>query len=177
MSLAYQEFYTYEDYKNWEGDWELIEGVPYAMAPAPVKKHQFLAYSIARELGNSLNCEECEVLGEVDYKVNEETILKPDVVMTCNDNGINYLIKAPEIVFEVISPSTARRDEVYKFKIYEEEGVKFLGLVYPNDLVAKIYKNENGKFQKIGDFTNEKFDFEICGIKVDFDNVFKKLRK
>ena len=100
MSLAYQEFYTYEDYKNWEDDWELIEGMPYA-----------------------------------------------------------------------------RRDEVYKFKIYEEEDVKFLGLIYSNDLVAKIYKNENGKFQKIEDFTNEKFDFEIYGIKVDFDNVFKKLRK
>ena len=172
MGLAYQEFYTYEDYKYWEGEWELIDGIPYAMAPAPVKKHQLLETKIIFELYSSLNCEKCEVLGEVDYKVNEETILKPDVVMTCNDKGDKYLIKAPEIIFEVISPSTARRDETIKFQIYEEEGVKFLILVYPNDSVAKIYKNENG-FKKIGDFSEGIFDFEMCGVKVDFDNLFK----
>ena len=31
--------YTYDDYKNWQGDWELIRGVPYAMAPSPLKTH------------------------------------------------------------------------------------------------------------------------------------------
>lgn len=42
MELAkkYPPRYTYEGYKRWEGDWELIEGVPYAMAPSPSGKHQ-----------------------------------------------------------------------------------------------------------------------------------------
>jgi len=39
--------YTYEDYKLWEGDWELIYGVPYAMAPAPMIKHQAISSKIA----------------------------------------------------------------------------------------------------------------------------------
>lgn len=176
-NVAYSEYYTYEDYKRWEGDWELIDGVPYAMAPAPVKKHQFLASKIVVELSNTLECENCEVLVEVDYKVNEETVLRPDVVVTCDDFGVEYLIKAPEIVFEIISSSTARRDEIYKFSIYEQEGVRFLVLVYPDDLIAKVYKNIDGKFKKIGDFSKEIFDFEMCGVKVDFDNVFKKVRK
>ena len=48
--LEYLPYYTYEDYKEWEGDWELIEGVPYAMAPSPMKTHQALAYEIAFHL-------------------------------------------------------------------------------------------------------------------------------
>ncbi len=170
------EYYTYKDYKLWEGNWELIDGIPYAMAPAPVKKHQFLASKIIFELQKTLNCKNCEVLGEVDYKVNEDTVLKPDVVLTCDDYGVEYLIKAPEIVFEILSPSTARRDEVYKYKIYEKEGVKFYILVYPDDLRAKIYKNENGEFKKIGDFSKEKFKFGFCDVEVDFDEVFKRFR-
>jgi len=178
MSLAIvYESYTYEDYKNWEGDWELIGGVAYAMAPAPIRSHQFLAGMIVYEMNKTINCEECEVLIEIDYKVNEYTVLRPDIVLSCNDDGEKYLTKAPKIVFEIISPSTARRDEEIKFKIYEEEGVEFYGLVYINDLKAKIYKNINGKFKKIGDFSKEVFDSGICGIKVDFENVFRKLRK
>jgi len=170
------EYYTYKDYKHWQGDWELIDGIPYAMSPAPVKKYQGIAYSIAREIGNTLKCPNCEVLGEVDYKVSEDTILRPDVVLTCDDLGVEYLIKAPEIVFEIISPSTSKRDEVYKFGIYEKEGVKFYILVYPDDLRAKIYKNENGEFKKVGDFCKEKFKFDFCEVEVDFDEVFKKYR-
>ncbi|WP_456470444.1 Uma2 family endonuclease [Caminibacter sp.] len=177
MSVLPIEYYTYEDYKKWEGDWELIYGMPYAMAPAPVKKHQLLASNIIFELKKSLECENCEVLGEVDYKINEETVLRPDVVLTCDDEGVEHLIKAPEIIFEIISPSTARRDEIYKFKIYEKEGVDFLILVYPDDLVAKIYKNIDGEFKKKGDFSRGVFDFGICGVKVDFGKVFEKYRK
>ena len=44
--------YSYKDYKNWEGDWELIDGLPVAMAPAPMVKHQKLASSFIIEIGN-----------------------------------------------------------------------------------------------------------------------------
>ena len=170
------EYYTYQDYKQWEGKWELIDGIPYAMSPAPVKKHQAMVSKIIFELQKTLNCQNCEVLGEVDYKINNDTILKPDVVLTCDDFGVEALIKAPEIVFEIISPSTARRDEIYKFNLYEKEGVKFYILVYPDDLRAKVYKNENGKFKKIDDFLKGKFKFDFCGVEVDFDEVFKRFR-
>ena len=110
------EYYTYEDYKNWEGRWELIDGIPMAMAPAPLPTHQFISFEIAYQLKEQLkNYENCVALGEVDYKVNDETILRPDVVLTCEKLNKPYIIN-PQIIFEIVSPSSARRDEKFKFE-------------------------------------------------------------
>jgi Uma2 family endonuclease len=173
------EFYTYDDYKQWEGDWELIDGIPHAMAPAPVISHQFLATEISFEIRKNLeDCEKCFVVMEEDYKIDEYNILKPDVSMICNQFD-KYITKAPEIVVEVISPSTARRDEKTKFQIYQEEGVKYYILIYPNELKAKLYKLENRKYVKEGDFTDESYKFEnlTCEIEVNFEKVFKKIKR
>jgi len=172
--------YTYSDYKLWKGDWELIEGVPFAMSPAPVRIHQNIAYEIARLLGNQVvDCQICEVLGEIDYKVNEETTLRPDVVLTCNDPGEAYLTKAPEIIVEIISKSTAKRDEVYKFDIYEKEKVKYYIIVYPDDFRAKVYKLDGKEYDKQGDFTSEIYSFEetTCKVSLDFEELFKRFKK
>ena len=174
------EYYTYDDYVKWEGNWELINGIPLAMSPAPMITHQALAGEIFYELKQSSNdCEECLTLLEVDYKVNDDTILRPDVVLTCNETNDAYLTKAPEIVVEVISPSTAKRDEKYKFEIYEKEKVKYYVLVYPNDLKAKIYKLDGKEYDKQGDFTLESYTFDesSCKASINFERVFKKLRK
>jgi len=173
------EHYTYDDYKNWDGEWELIEGMPIAMSPAPTKRHQALAIEIIYNLREQLdNCNECEVLAEIDYKVSDDTVLKPDIVLTCGETNENYLVKAPEIVVEIISKSTAKKDEKYKFEIYEKEKVKYYILVYPNDLRAKIYKLKNSKYDKEGDFINESYNFidTTCNISLDFKRVFKRFK-
>ncbi len=172
--------YTYDDYKLWEGNWELIEGVPMAMSPAPIVKHQRLASFIITEFNNQLeDCPMCDVLGEVDYKVSEDTVLRPDIVLTCNETNETHLVKAPEIVVEIISKSTAKRDEVYKFDIYEAEKVKYYIIVYPDDLRAKVFKLVRKEYDKQGDFTIESYDFEetTCKVSLDFEKVFKKYRK
>jgi len=179
MALAYIEHYTYEDYKQWEGDWELIYGVPYAMAPAPVKRHQMISGSIFTQFHTQLeNCRKCEVLIEEDYKISNDTILKPDVAVVCNDLNPKYISKAPEIVVEVISPSTATRDEKLKFSIYEFEKVQYYILVYPDELKAKIFKHTGEKYIKVGDFLEEIYEFETsCGkVKLDFERIFKRFR-
>ena len=171
--------YTYDDYKNWEGDWELIEGVPVAMSPAPVRKHQALAAQIIREIGNQLDdCQECEVLGEVDYKISDDTVLRPDVVVTCGETHEAYLVKAPEIIVEIVSPSTVRKDEKIKFDIYEREKVKYYILIYPDDLRAKIYRLDGKRYDKQGDFTHESYRFDNlpCPIEMNFERVFKRFR-
>ncbi len=175
------EYYTYDDYIQWEGDWELIDGIPYAMAPSPMKTHQNLAYELffrIREQLEEKDCQDCEVLGEFDYKISNNTILRPDIVFTCHETHERYLTKAPQIIFEVISPSSAKRDEIYKFSLYEKEKVKYYVLVYPDDLKAKIYKLKDGKYDKEGDFTQEVYDFKDseCEIKLDFKKVFKRFR-
>ncbi len=171
--------YTYDDYKIWDGDWELIDGVPFAMSPAPMRTHQAIASELIYHIRNQLeDCEICEVLGEVDYKVGESTVLRPDVVLTCNEPNEAYLTKAPEIVVEIISKSSAKRDEVYKFDIYETEKVKYYIIIYPNDLRAKVYKLDDKKYDKQGDFSLESYDFEdtTCDVKIDFAQIFKRFR-
>jgi len=179
MALDYIEYYTYEDYKNWEGDWELIEGHPVAMAPAPVIKHQSIATKIAAQLEMSIQeCEEYDVVMEEDYKISDDTIVRPDVSFICDKNSESYIIKPPLIIAEIISPSTIYKDERVKFELYEKEGVKYYILVYPEDLRAKIFKNSENGFKKIGDFFTETFCFEDIACKpcIDFARVFKKWR-
>ena len=73
--------YTYEDYARWEGDWELIDGIPVAMSPAPSIEHQSVAGELAFQLRAQLRgCPQCRVLHEVDYKIDEETVVRPDVL-------------------------------------------------------------------------------------------------
>jgi len=47
--------YTYDDYKLWDGDWELYDGVAVAMSPAPMRKHQSIASKIIAALDDQLN--------------------------------------------------------------------------------------------------------------------------
>jgi len=174
------DYYTYSDYVHWEGKWELIYGIAYAMAPAPMINHQAIASAFIFELmKNITNCQNCLVLSEEDWKIDDSTVLKPDVVLICDEPHDAYITKAPEIVVEVVSPSSARRDERYKFEIYEKEKVRYYILAYPDDLKAKVYKLENGKYTKEGDFSKEIYEFEntSCEVSVDFENVFRKFRK
>ena len=178
-NLAYIEHYTYEDYKKWEGDWELINGIPYAMAPSPVKRHQNLSVKISSQFENQLeNCKRCEVLIEEDYKISEDTILRPDISIVCNDLNPNFISKAPEVIVEIISPATAKRDEELKFSIYEFEKVKYYILVYPDELKAKVFKHTGEKYTKLGDFLTETISLETsCGnVELDFERAFKRYR-
>ena len=61
MSSAYKilPHYTYEDYCRWEGQWELIDGIPYAMSPAPRPEHQSIATNLAAELRLALKKNKC----------------------------------------------------------------------------------------------------------------------
>ncbi len=70
--------YTVEDYKQWEGNWELIEGIPFAMAPSPFGKHQRIYFLIAKQIEEQIeNCpKECFVYQELDWIVDEHTVLK-----------------------------------------------------------------------------------------------------
>jgi Uma2 family endonuclease len=174
------EYYTYDDYKQWEGEWELIEGIAYAMAPSPMITHQAIAGEITFELVSSARkCKKCLVVVEQDWKINEVTVLKPDISLICNETNLSHITKSPLIVVEIISKSTAKRDEKYKFEIYKDERVPYYILVYPNDLKAKIYKLEGNEYIKQGDFSLETYEFDDleCKASIDFEAVFEKFRK
>ncbi len=179
-ALEYLKHYTYDDYKLWEGDWELYEGYPVAMGPSPMISHQAIANLVAYQLTDSIDeCERCLVLDEADYKLADDTIFRPDVTLICNETHDAYITKAPEIVVEVISKSTAKNDEGYKFQKYEAELVKYYIIVYPDELYAKVYKLTDGSYRKQSDFSSESYHFEetLCKASINFDKVFKRFRK
>jgi len=175
-AVRYEEFYTVEDYERWEGDWELIEGRPYAMSPASTVIHQRIAFGLMKILDKALAeaCEGCYVVGDVDYVVASDTVLRPDVVVSCEE-AKKRLEKAPMVVFEVISPSTGRRDETMKMEIYRQEGVRWFGLVYPDSRTIKLFRlTELGTYVKMGDYTDEKvtLDGKRCALILDFSKIW-----
>ncbi len=166
---AYTEYYTVEEYKHWHDEWELIYGVPYAMAPSPMVTHQSISGKIFLELNCSLEkCPKCQALFEIDWEISSDTVVKPDMLVICYEPD-EKLTKKPEIIFEIVSPSTVRRDETLKFELYQQEGVAFYIIVYPDNQVAKVYALKEGKYLKVGDFSDETYTFIVDKCKIDFD--------
>lgn len=174
MALAYTEHYTARDYEQWQGDWELIYGAPYAMAPSPGVSHQRIERALLLQLDQGLKaCSECEVLSEIDWYCSDDTVVRPDVLIACEILG-EKLSKTPELIVEVVSPSSAKRDELVKFELYQQEGVKFYILAYPDEQKAKVYRLLEGRFIKVADFSQEVFEFVVksCKLSLDFSQLW-----
>lgn len=170
--LAYEEKYSVHDYELWEGDWELIYGNAYAMAPSPSFEHQSISGKIHRELDESLDkCSKCSVVFECDVEFSDDTVVRPDVMVICYKPK-GKLTRSPEIIFEISSKSTASRDEILKFDLYAKEGVKYYNLVYPKSRKVKSYELIEGNYRKIADFYDEHYLFELSKCSIDFDFEF-----
>ena len=175
-TVAYEEKYTVRDYQNWKGDWELIYGDAYAMAPSPMYSHQFINGKIYRQLDEQTEaCLKCSAIFEMDWEISEETTVRPDNMVICYEPE-EKLTKKPEIIFEVISPSTSKRDEILKFELYQNEGVNWYILVYPENRKAKVYQLIDYSYRKVGDFSDEHclFELEKCHIDFDFNLIWRK---
>lgn len=179
MSAIKKEYlpkYTYDDYILWKGEWELIYGVPYAMAPAPMIKHQSISNKIAWQLVELLQeCATCQALLPVDWKIDDSTIVQPDNLVICHKPIHEaYINKAPKIIFEILSKSTAIKDKNLKYELYEREGVNYYIIVDPNDSFAKIYHLVNGKYLKVYDAHSDSVRFELdsCSFDFDFDKIW-----
>lgn len=172
--LAYEEHYTYEDYENWEGDWEIISGFPYAMSPKPMIKHQVVSGNIHFELKSKNKCEKCLAIMEIDYKIADDTIVSPDVLVACGDDlGEKYLKKTPEIVFEILSPSTAKKDRGVKYHLYEGQGIKYYIIVNSQMKIAEVYKLVDGRYILDKEVSDDEYKFKLDGCEIDF--LFKNI--
>ncbi len=170
INLEQLPHYTYDDYAKWEGRWELIHGIPYAMTPAPTIRHQRVSQKIAAVLeGALLACEACQPLLAVDWKISEDTVVQPDNLVICFPAEGAYLNRAPALIFEVLSPSTGHKDRGLKFSLYEREGVKYYVIVDPQDNVAKAYQLRDGHYAKLADVVEETVSFDLGECTLDFD--------
>ncbi len=167
--------YTLDDYRLWEGEWELILGIPYAMAPSPTVLHQRVRMAISRQLAALLEtCTECLVLDETDWIVGEDTVVRPDVMVVCGKISGAYPTRAPKLIFEVVSASTASKDEHLKFDLYQREGVGYYVLVYPELELVKIYQHKAGCLRKQGDAGRDlwPFSWDNCRLEFDFAQIW-----
>jgi Uma2 family endonuclease len=171
-------YYTYNDYCKWEGKWEIIEGIPYAMSPAPLPKHQYIATNLSAELRDQLKrngCKKCRASQPIDYKISEDTVVQPDVLVYCGKITKPFIDFPPMLVAEILSPSTALKDRHTKFHLYENAGVKWLLIIQPENEVVQVYELENGDYhlsQEGHDFT---FLFEFCdgcSAEIDFNEIW-----
>lgn len=178
MSIAekYRPHYTYNDYCLWEGKWELIEGLPYAMSPAPNWKHQRIANKLGAKFEQALSdCKKCMVLQPIDWKISEDTVVQPDLSIVCKAfNNLNYLDFPPALVAEILSTSTAVKDRREKYELYALQNVKYYLIIDPNFNKVEIF--ENSSQQYIPSAVNpDTFRFligENCDVQIDFTDLF-----
>jgi len=173
--------YTYEDYKQWEGRWELIEGIPYAMIPLPRPKHQRISNKIATQLELLLeNCPKCVALLPVDWKVAEDIVIQPDNLVVCSERIEKifekpYLDIPPTLIFEIISQATEKKDRYIKPKIYAKEAVKYYVLINPETEEVEVYELEKNNFKLKSKFKRDgkfSFDLSYCVINFNFTQIF-----
>lgn len=161
--------YSYGDYLKWPGEerWELIEGVPYGMAPAPSVEHQRISGEIFRQIANYLLDKDCKAfnapfdvkLPESDEKDEDiQTVVQPDILVICDKSRLDKrgYRGAPELIVEILSQATAKKDLNEKYNLYERSGVKEYWVVFPLDQVLDVYLlDENSKYQKAGTYEKD----------------------
>jgi len=182
--------YTYADYLTWMDDVrrELIEGF-IKLFPAPRRVHAEVSTNILGNLWSILkkNKGTCKIYYapfDVRFPTNGETannkiytVVQPDICVVCDLSKLDDAgcCGAPDMVVEILSPSTGKRDLNEKFALYEKHGVKEYWIVYPDSKAVTVFLLQNdGKycngqvFERQGKVPIHIFD----GYLIDLDDIF-----
>jgi Uma2 family endonuclease len=156
------ERFTYADVLRWPEDerWELHEGVPMSMSPAPATVHQRVVGELYRQIANFLVGRPCQVfVAPFDVRLaardappeQVDTVVQPDITVICDDAGLDEhgFQGSPDWIIEVLSPSTSARDQITKLRLYENAGLKHYWLVHPTEHVVTVY-SRNDRSERFG---------------------------
>jgi len=174
--------YTYKDYLLIDDDkrYEILRG-GLIMVPAPFTIHQRLLRNIEDILWNFVKEKK---LGEVlvaptDVVLSEDIVVQPDILFISKE-GLDIIKEAaimgsPDLIVEIISPSSASYDTVEKRDIYEEYGVKEYWLVFPQEKAIEVLTLEDGVYRELckGRKTGVVRSKIIVGLEVDLKDVFE----
>lgn len=138
--------YTLEDWKTWDGRWELINGVAYDMTPSPNVAYQTLSMSLTLAIGNALGRAKhkggggCRLFSAPTDVFLETGVVIPDLLVVCDPAKISErgIEGAPDLVVEILSPSTGQKDLTTKRWCYEAAGVPEYLIVYPEEHRAEL---------------------------------------
>ena len=139
-SLAYQ-----EEFRE-----EMIGGKAVAMSPRPMYNHNHIAFNIAVLFSNYLRGKPCTVIPDgTDLYLTEEDRFVPYVMVVCDRDKIRRdgVHGAPDLVVEVLSPSTMRNDRMGKKEVYQACGVREYWLVDPENRTIEQYLLQDGKLE------------------------------
>lgn len=157
--------YTYADYLTWLDDKrrELIDGFVHLMSPAPTLSHAQVSRNIFVPLVNHIKknkgkCQAFDAPFDVRLPKNKETtndkiytVVQPDICIVCDESKLDErgCLGAPDMIVEILSPSTRKYDLNDKFNIYEAAGVKEYWVVAPVDKDVNVFiLQDDGKYDK-----------------------------
>lgn len=153
MPLSQQDGeYSFADYLTWPEDqrWEIIDGIAYLQAaPSPI--HQEISGNIFAQFHHYLSGKPCKVyaapfcvrLPKGDEKKSEEVkkVVEPDISIVCNGSKIDEkgCNGAPDLIVEIMSPSSIKMDRFIKFNQYELAGVREYWIVEPEGKLVSVF--------------------------------------
>ena len=190
--LDFSKQYSYADYLTWKftETVELLRGKIAQMA-APIWRHQQVSYNVLLELGVFFKTRPCLVLpAPVDVRIPKKpndpddkvyTVVQPDICVLCHESGQysnkNGWVGIPDLVIEIVSPSTRKRDLGEKKDIYEEAKVKEYWVIFPLEKMVFLYELHHEKYKNFQVFTTG--DLMSSALFPDFslkvDDIFAKI--
>ena len=181
--LKEEVYYTYADLLELEEDFraELHDGELVMMSP-PVTNHQRVSGELFFQIRSYLEGKACSVFA-APFGVrlfpkkdrSDDTVFEPDIVVICDpkkldEKGCNG---APDLVIEIISPSTARYDRVYKFRKYQKAGVREYWIVDPEKMFVQVCILDNNRYVvSMYDETDKVQVSVLEGCEIDLKTVF-----
>ena len=170
--------YTYADYVTWPDDerWEIIDGEPYAMTPAPSEEHQDAAGLLYGALMTSLAGKSRRpFVAPFDVILDAEPgderlddsydIVQPDVLVVCNPKqvGRGFCAGPPSFVAEVLSPSSTSRDFLKKRELYGRYGVAEYWILDPAAKKITVFRlGEDKSFGQERDYGKDETIAPLC---------------
>ena len=179
-ALDLNKSYSYAEYLTWQFQerLELIKGKIFKMTPAPARRHQKASVKLLNQIENYLISKACEIytapfdvrFPKSEGDENTFTVVQPDICVICDRNKLDDrgCVGAPDMIIEILSPTTGAKDATIKFDLYEEEGVKEYWMVYPGENLLDVFMlDESGKYQLVKKYT------EHDKVKVNiFDDLY-----
>ena len=152
--------YTFADVLTWEETEriEIINGEAVMMAP-PSRAHQEISGALFAQLYNFLEGKKCRVyaapfavrLFERDGEAPEDvdTMVEPDISVVCDGDKLDKhgCKGAPDLVIEILSPSTRRHDRLIKLGLYQRAGVREYWIVDPDSSTVQVFLQRDGSLQ------------------------------
>lgn len=188
--LDFNKKYTYTDYLTWrfKERVELIKGYISRMSPAPTRQHQKISGTIFNSIYNFLHKNKCEVYNapfDVRFFSETETgefivedVIQPDICVICDPVKLDVrgCLGAPDLIVEVLSPSTTEKDLTYKYDLYRLNGVREYWVVSPESKNLTIYTLEDsGEYRPSKQYTrgNTVSSIVLEGFSLDLSEVFE----